>query len=259
MIVVSKKNGDPLICFDYKKLNEHVVRPTHPFPPHKEAIANMPEGAWYFSTFDTKNIYRQISLTKTPNASALSQPSAGFNPSVLLKAFRDVYNEINDRTFAGLPNFRKMVDDLLQVSNTFQEHITDVGNVILRCRDNKVTLNPSKFYFGQLLEVDHKPLIPSLNDYTMDNSPLLASNSCLRNWPCSPISYGTRIVVPKKARHSMLTLLHIPHQGMDWSKQHGRQIFYWSGMSSDIENHVASCEKCSKYLPSQKQEPLIPT
>ncbi|XP_059091117.1 uncharacterized protein K02A2.6-like [Tigriopus californicus] len=73
------------------------------------------------------------------------------------------------------------------------------------------------------------------------------------------VLYGTRIVVPKKARHRMLTLLHIPHQGMDRSKQRARQIFYWPGMSSDIENHVASCEKCLKYLPSQKQEPLILT
>ncbi|XP_059091120.1 uncharacterized protein LOC131886737 [Tigriopus californicus] len=153
MIVVSKKNGDPRICIDYKKLNEHVVRPTHPFPTPKEAIANIPRGARYFSTFDATNGYWQIPLTE--NAQRLCTfltPFGRFQPIRApqgLSCTGDVYNERNDRAFAGLTNFRKMVDDILQVSYTFEEHITDVRNVLLRCRDNKVTLNPSKFVFGQ--------------------------------------------------------------------------------------------------------------
>ena len=32
---------------------------------------------------------------------------------------------------------------------------------------------------------------------------------------------------------------------------------YWPSINSDIDNTVSSCEKCSKYLPSQQKEPIL--
>ena len=68
---------------------------------------------------------------------------------------------------------------------------------------------------------------------------------------------GCRIVVPKTLRPRVLADLHASHQGIVRTKRRARQIVFWTSMNNDIENIVASCEQCIKYLPSQPKEPLI--
>jgi hypothetical protein len=48
-----------------------------------------------------------------------------------------------------VPNVEKVVDDLLIHNATFPEHVCNVIQVLERCREHGITLNPKKFAFGK--------------------------------------------------------------------------------------------------------------
>ena len=52
---------------------------------------------------------------------------------------------------------------------------------------------------------------------------------------------------------------HKSHCGIEKMKTQFRQLYYWPGMSNEIENHVQSCQRCRYHLPSLPKEPLVPT
>ena len=65
-----------------------------------------------------------------------------------------------------------------------------------------------------------------------------------------------RIVVPASERPRLLDLLHRGHSGIGKTRQLGRQLYYWPGLSNDIKNMVQNCSACSTHLPSQLKQPL---
>ena len=68
---------------------------------------------------------------------------------------------------------------------------------------------------------------------------------------------GAQLVVPKKARRSVLDRLHDAHQGIERTKRRARQTVWWPGISADITNTVQGCQQCQERLPSQRREPLM--
>ena len=68
-----------------------------------------------------------------------------------------------------------------------------------------------------------------------------------------------QIVIPKKERSKILEMLHIPHCGEGKTKANARQLYYWPGMSNDIENICRNCIPCNELKDSLQKEPLIPT
>ena len=67
---------------------------------------------------------------------------------------------------------------------------------------------------------------------------------------------GTRMVIPVHARPEILRLLHIPHAGKVKTKKAAQLLYYWPGMTRDIQQLVESCSTCQERLPSQAPEPL---
>ena len=70
---------------------------------------------------------------------------------------------------------------------------------------------------------------------------------------------GHRIVVPKKERRTILAKLHASHQGTERTKRRARQIFYWPGINSDLQNTIESCSLCQENRPSLQKEPRCTT
>ena len=68
-----------------------------------------------------------------------------------------------------------------------------------------------------------------------------------------------KIIIPQNGRDGILKALHIPHCGINKTKEQARQLYYWPGMSQDIENMVRGCMECQMNLPSLQKEPLVPT
>ncbi|XP_057671176.1 uncharacterized protein K02A2.6-like [Diorhabda carinulata] len=64
-------------------------------------------------------------------------------------------------------------------------------------------------------------------------------------------------LVPQTLRHKMLSKLHVGHFGIEKSKARARKLFYWPGLSRDVQDFVSKCKTCLKYSKSVVKEPLM--
>ncbi|XP_035225617.1 uncharacterized protein K02A2.6-like [Stegodyphus dumicola] len=71
------------------------------------------------------------------------------------------------------------------------------------------------------------------------------------------VFFNSRIVVPVALRKCMLTLLHEAHCGVEKSKARARQVLFWPGINSDIENMISKCLICDRFWPQTVKEPLV--
>ena len=55
----------------------------------------------------------------------------------------------------------------------------------------------------------------------------------------------------------MLNTIHESHQGTVKGKQRARDLFYWLGMSSQIEDKVSNCQVCAQHQKAQTKKPMI--
>ena len=70
---------------------------------------------------------------------------------------------------------------------------------------------------------------------------------------------GQKLIVPQALRAQMLEKIHESHQGIVKSKQRARDLLFWPGMMTQIEEQVAKCFKCSQYQTAHAKEPMIIT
>ena len=68
---------------------------------------------------------------------------------------------------------------------------------------------------------------------------------------------GEKVIVPKTMQREMLEIIHSSHLGMEKCKCRARDVLYWPGMNSEIENTVSRCQICSTYRRSNSREPLL--
>jgi len=70
---------------------------------------------------------------------------------------------------------------------------------------------------------------------------------------------GTRVVIPSGMRKRVLDILHASHQGMVRTKQLARDLLYWPGINSQIEDLISKCGPCQQHRNYQSKEPLMPS
>ena len=68
-----------------------------------------------------------------------------------------------------------------------------------------------------------------------------------------------KIIVPRTMRRKMLNLIHKSHLGVVKCKSRARDVLYWPGMSSEIEDIVSKCSVCALHLSSNNKEPMMPS
>ena len=61
----------------------------------------------------------------------------------------------------------------------------------------------------------------------------------------------SRLVVPPECREKVLQGLHTSHSGLTKTKQLARNLYYWPGMSSCLQQLIESCDECQTLRPSQ--------
>ena len=69
---------------------------------------------------------------------------------------------------------------------------------------------------------------------------------------------GTRIVVPTVLRAEMMAKIHEGHLGSELCKRRAKQLLFWPGMLSQIEDKVTKCATCQRHSRKQQTEPLKP-
>ncbi|KAK9679874.1 Integrase zinc binding domain [Popillia japonica] len=70
--------------------------------------------------------------------------------------------------------------------------------------------------------------------------------------------FGNKLIVPLSLRAEMLSLLHEGHIGIEKTKMRARNIFYWPGLSTDIELFIKKCKTCEKTARKNHKEKLLP-
>ena len=61
----------------------------------------------------------------------------------------DEHNRRGDEALHGLANVAKVVEDVIIYDPDLDSQIRDVREVIQRCADHHITLNPAKFVFAE--------------------------------------------------------------------------------------------------------------
>ena len=69
---------------------------------------------------------------------------------------------------------------------------------------------------------------------------------------------GEKIVIPKKLQPEMLRHIHSSHLGIEKCKRRARDVLFWPGMISQIEDTVLNCQICSTYQRENTREPMLP-
>jgi len=66
---------------------------------------------------------------------------------------------------------------------------------------------------------------------------------------------GERIIVPATLRSEMLNRIHESHLGIEMGKRRARDVLFWPGMGSAIEDKVSNCATCQKTRTKRPKEP----
>ena len=96
------------------------------------------------------------------------------------------------------------------------------------------------------------------------------TNACVSNSTCmfwdgrdelselnGIILRGERILIPTSVPKEMLEKIHQGHMGIEKPKRRARDVLYWPGMGSEIQEKIARCSICQHQQQNAK-EPMIP-
>lgn len=154
VIPVKKPSGAIRLCLDARRLNERTVRDLYP-QAHIGRILSRLESAKYISTIDLKEAYLQIPLQEeSKKYTAFAVPGKGLyqyrrlpfglsnSPATLSRLIDRILGngELEPRIFIYL-------DDIIVLSNNFEEHLKDLADVARRLNTANLTVNLDKSQF----------------------------------------------------------------------------------------------------------------
>ena len=153
LVLQPKKNPKEVrICVDLTRLNKYVRRGAHPVLTANEAVSSVSTGAKFFTTMDAEAGYWQIPIHKDDQELTTFITPWGrykfLRAPMGLSISGDEYNRRGDDALQGTTNTVKVVDDILSYEADYQSHIYNVWEILKKCRDYGITLNPDKFKFA---------------------------------------------------------------------------------------------------------------
>ncbi len=176
MVPVLKPDGTWRLCIDLSKINKYVQRPYHPMISPKDAV-ELPTEAQWFASMDAKSGYWQIALDEeSQELTTFITPFGRFKflrAPMGLSSTQDEFCRRTDEALMDLSQFRKVVDDILVYGKTKQDLLDHVLQVLERCREKSISLNPKKFKFG-LQEIQYVGYIVGKDGIRTDNSKIEA-------------------------------------------------------------------------------------
>ncbi len=154
MVVVAKQGSDePRITVDFQPLNKYVKRMGYPTKTPAEEVAQIPAGMVWFTTLDGRHGYWQVPLAKDCRHLTTFITPWGhyrFKRNVMgLISAGDEHNLRGDRAIEGIPNVKKIVEDIVIYDKDYDAHVERVRQVIKRCSEYGITLSRKKAKIAQ--------------------------------------------------------------------------------------------------------------
>ena len=183
ILFVPKKDGGLRLCVDYRGLNKVTVKNRHPLPLISETLDRL-YGAKYFTKLDLKDAYHRLRIKKGDEWKTAFRTRYGHfeylvMPFGLTNAPATFQAYIN-KSLAGLLDHFCVVylDNILIYSNSKEEHLDHVRQVLLRLRRFRLYANPKKCEFFTT-QVEFLGFIVSTSGVTMDQSRV----DTIQTWP----------------------------------------------------------------------------
>jgi hypothetical protein len=152
ILFAKKKDGGLRLCVDYRGLNKITIKNRHPLPLISESLDRLSKARWY-TKLDIRDAYHRIRIrdgdewktafrTRYGHFEYLVMPFGLTNAPAAFQAY------IN-QALAGLVDVTCIVylDDILVFSDTEEEHVGHVKEVLQRLREAKLYLKLSKCEF----------------------------------------------------------------------------------------------------------------
>lgn len=148
IVPVEKKNGEIRVCGDFRCTFNQCAEPVkYPIPKVEDLHATL-RGCTVFSTLDMSQAYHQVPVHPD------SQKYLTINTHLGLYCFTripngihsapGIFQEIMDKTIAGIPHVIAYLDDILIAGSNKEEHDKNLSQVFTRLRDSGFRLNRQK-------------------------------------------------------------------------------------------------------------------
>ncbi|MGI9458903.1 MAG: RNase H-like domain-containing protein, partial [Pirellulales bacterium] len=154
VVLVKKKNGLDRFCVDYRKVNHVTKRDVYPLPRIDDILDSVGHSN-YFSTLDLRSGYWQIEMSETDKEKTAFTTFYGlFEFNVLpfgLSNAPSTFQRLMEVVLAGL-NWKicaVYLDDVVTFSSSFEQHLTDLGQVFDALRTADLKLQPKKCQFAR--------------------------------------------------------------------------------------------------------------
>ena len=152
IVMIKRQNGKPRLCVDLRALNNITKEDAYPLP-YIDIILNKLKQARYISTIYLNNAYHQIELEEnSKELTAFTLPGKGLwqfeQLPFGLSGTGACFQRLIDKVVGDLePNVYAYLDDIVLVTNTFEEHINLLRRLLLKIRDAELTINREKTKF----------------------------------------------------------------------------------------------------------------
>ncbi len=153
VLLVKKASGEHRLCFDGRRLNELTRHDSYPLPRIERILSSL-RGAKFISSIDLRKAFWQIPLDHSSREkTAFTVPSRGlFHFKVMpfgLCNSAQTQQRLVDALFGPKyePNIFTYLDDIIIISETFEDHLRLLGEVRDILLDANLTINPDKCEF----------------------------------------------------------------------------------------------------------------
>ncbi|XP_026050763.1 uncharacterized protein LOC113037671 [Carassius auratus] len=147
IVLVPKKDGSIRFCIDFRYLNSVSQFDSYPTPRISDLIDRLGQSK-YLTTMDLSKGYWQIPLTPPSRPlTAFRTPRGLFHFKVLpfgLHGAVATFQRLIDQVLRGLPFAAAYLDDIVIYSNTWEEHVQHLAEVLQRLQNAGLTVNPTK-------------------------------------------------------------------------------------------------------------------
>ena len=134
---------------DFTHLNRYVQRPVHPFPSAGDIARGISPGSNWFCKMDAVQGYHQIPLSEeAKKLTTFLLPWGKYRycrGPMGLSSTNDCWCGRSDQAICGLPNCRKIVDDILVTASNLKELFDSIEKILKNCREIGLTISKRKF------------------------------------------------------------------------------------------------------------------
>ena len=147
-----KQNGRLRLCLDPKDLNTAIQREHHAIPTLEQILPKLHE-AKFFSIVDAKCGYWSVVLDEESSyLTTFNSPFGRYRFKRMpfgLKMSQDIFQAKIDQTFEGCEGVVGIADDIVISGKTAEEHDRSLHNMMSRCQNTGLRLNPDKCFIKQ--------------------------------------------------------------------------------------------------------------